>query len=280
MVRGARLRAALICGAGHSGSTLLGMILGSHPLAFFMGEGGKARYVGDATKPLHKRACKLCGDGCSVWGDFRWDRAAPLYPQVARRVDRRVIIDSTKNEEWIAARIAETRAVDGEPHLFLLLRDGRAVVNSRLRKYPDLDPQQAVHDFVAKIERAQTLYDAFDGPKMWVRYEQLATQPEAVIRAACDLLGLDYQPEMLRFHAADHHPLGGNNGPQFIAAQARSQTPNVAFMMPNKRSRQYYENHGQEIRLDLRWKHELSPEVVALFERIGGHLNTQSHGEA
>ena len=57
----------MICGAGHSGSTLLGMILGSHSQAFYMGEGGKARYLGDEKKPLRKRVCKICGEACPVW---------------------------------------------------------------------------------------------------------------------------------------------------------------------------------------------------------------------
>lgn len=270
---GARLTAGLICGAGHSGSTLLGMILGSHSRVFYMGEGSKARYIGDETKPLHKRVCKLCGEPCSVWEGFRWDRSAPLYEQVAKRTSRQVIIDSTKNDRWITERIAETRAAGGQPCLFLLMRDGRAVVNSRLRKYPDRDPEQLVHDWIAQMERSQALYAGFDGPKMCLHYEKLATEPEPMVRAACDLLGIPFEPAMLHFHAAEHHPLGGNNGPQFLAAKERFDTPDAAFVTLNKGSREYYEMHGSQIRLDLRWKQELSPENVALFDMVAGHLN-------
>jgi hypothetical protein len=272
MEGGARLTAALFCGAGHSGSTLLGMILGSHSQAFYMGEGSKARYVGDPDKPLHKRACKLCGDACPVWGDFRWDQTRPLYRQVAERTGRRTIIDSTKNADWIAERLAENRS-DARLCLFQLRRDGRAVMNSRLRKYPDHDPERLVRDWMAQMTRAQELYDGFDGPKMVVQYETLASAPEPVVRAACEVLGLAFEPAMLAYHAADHHPLGGNNGPQFIAARQRFGTADAAAVTLNPGNRTYYETHGAEIRLDLRWQRELAPDHAALFDKLAGSMN-------
>lgn len=280
MYGGARLKAGLICGAGHSGSTLLGMILGSHSLAFYMGEGGKVRYLADEKKPLRKRVCKLCGEACPVWGGFRWDRTAPLYEQVAARAHRRVIIDSTKDDSWIAERAAETRAAGGETYLFFLLRDGRAVVNSRLRKYPERDPEQQVRDWIAQIERSEALFAGFDGPKMRVRYEDLATDPGRVVRAACDLMDLGFEPAMLRFQDAEHHPLGGNSGTQFIAAKGRFEDPDDAFVTLNQRTRDYYETHDNAIRLDLRWKQELSPEHAAMFENLAGGFNqTMKWGE-
>ena len=274
---GTRLKAGLICGAGHSGSTLLGMILGSHSHAFYMGEGGKVRYLGDKEKPLYKRVCKLCGESCPVWGDFCWDQAQPLYEQVATRVDRPVIIDSTKNGDWITERVAETRAAGGEPHLFLLRRDGRAVVNSRLRKYPDRNTEQLIRDWMDQMERSQALYSNFDGPKMCVQYETLATEPEAVMHSACKLLGIPYESAMLHFHAAQHHPLGGNNGPQFLAAKERFENPEAAFVRLNQGTHQYYQTHDKKIRLDTRWKQEFSAENMALFDVMAGHLNNPAN---
>jgi hypothetical protein len=267
------LKTALICGAGHSGSTLLGMLLGSHSRAFYMGEGAKVRYLGDKTKPLHKRACKICGEACSVWGDFHWDRSASLHHQVAAHVGRDIIIDSTKNDAWIAERTAETCAAGGDPYLILLLRDGRGVLNSRLRKYPERDPETLVRDWIAQMERSRSLYDGFNGPKIQVRYETLATRPEPVMRSLCDMLGIGYEDAMLHFHAAEHHPLGGNNGPQYMAARTRFQNPDEVFVKLNQDRRQYYETHDAGIRLDLRWKRELSAENLAIFDRLAGDVN-------
>lgn len=270
MKQGGGLAVGHVCGAGHSGSTLFGMILGSHPHAFYMGEGKKVRYLGNSLKSLHKRACKMCGEDCSIWGAFRWDPTRSLYAQVAEHTGQRVIIDSTKNDIWIADRIVETRAHGGRPCLFLLLRDGRAVVNSRLRKYPDRDPAQVVLEWTDQMQRAQELYDRFDGPKLRLRYEHLVTQPDLVVSAACDLLGLSYDPGMLRFHETEHHPLGGNHGPQFIAATAR---PASAAPILSASARSYYQDHGPEIRLDLRWKQELSAEALDVFMKLAGDFN-------
>lgn len=271
-----RLRTVLICGAGHSGSTLLGMLLGSHSLGFYMGEGGKARYLGDKTKPLRKRVCKICGESCRIWGDFRWDRTKALYPQVADKVGRRVIIDSTKNDLWITERAAETRAVGGAPYLIFLQRDGRGVLNSRLRKYPDREPEALVQEWIMQMQRSQALFDGFDGPKISVRYENLAANPEIVMRSLCDWLEMPFESGMLRFQDAEHHPLGGNNGPQYLAAKARFENSDDAFVKLNSRVRGYYENHDAGIRLDLRWKQELSAENMALFNGLAGHLNIMS----
>ncbi|ABI66126.1 MULTISPECIES: sulfotransferase family protein [Maricaulis] len=268
-----RLSAVMICGAGHSGSTLLGMILGSHTDAFYMGEGGKARYLGDEKKPLRKRVCKICGEDCPVWAGFEWNGVSPLYAQVAAHVGQSVIIDSTKDERWIESRAEEVREGGGTPILLMLSRDGRAVVNSRLRKYPDRDPGEQIQAWIDKMATAQALFDGFDGPKMRVRYEDLAENSAATIKALCRLIGLEYQPGMADFASVEHHVLGGNSGTQFIAARSRFDDPDEAFVSLGSRTRDYYENHSGGIELDLRWKSELKPEHLAMFEQMAATAN-------
>lgn len=263
----------MICGAGHSGSTLLGMILGSHSHAFYMGEGGKARYLGDASKPLRKRVCKICGADCPVWSDFVWDRDRSLHEQVAAHAGRPVIVDSTKDEAWIEARADEAAAAGRRAALILLGRDGRAVVNSRLRKYPDRDPEQQIRDWVGKMETSTALFARFEGPKLRVRYEALASATEDVVREICDTVGLDFQPGMLRFADTPHHVLGGNSGTQYIAARTTLPDPGQAFVSLNDRTRDYYENHSGRIELDMRWRDELSAPHLALFDRLATRAN-------
>lgn len=269
------LRSVSLCGAGHSGSTLLGMILGGHSSAFYMGEGGKVRYLHDERKPLRKRVCKICGDDCPIWSRFQWDQAGALYPQLANHVDARMIVDTTKDERWIEARSAEMRAAGGIAALLFLTRDGRAVVNSRIRKYPERDPTDQIRQWADKIETSDALFQAFDGPKMRVRYEELATNPEAVTRRVCDLLKLDYDAEMLNFDQHPQHVLGGNSGTQFLVARNQFEDPQKAFVSLGERTREYYGEHAGGISLDLRWKDELSSEHEALFERLAGRANAE-----
>ena len=274
------LKVMMVAGAGHSGSTLLGMILGSHSQAFYMGEGGKARYLGDASKPMRKRVCKICGEDCPIWSDFVWDQEAALHAQVAQHVGKTIIVDTTKKDLWINARAAELREIGAQPHLILLTRDGRAVVNSRIRKYPERDPAKQIDDWMAQMQRSETVFENFDGPKLKVRYEELSTATEKVAREICQLLEIDFEPAMLRFAQTDHHVLGGNSGTQFIAARERFDDPDKAFVSLNDRTRTYYKDHHGGIELDLRWKHELSTEHTALFDQLAGSYNESMKWEA
>lgn len=266
-------RVCFICGAGHSGSTLIGLVLGSHPECFYAGEGGKTRFLHDEGKDLRKRVCKLCGPSCPVWGDFVVEDAPDLYEQIARRTSRSVIIDSTKDLDWIGDHTRTLVDAGVEPHLLYLQRDGRAVINSRVRKYPDRYPVQQIDQWLDQIQKTTDFYDAYPGQKTILHYEAFATDPAASARQLCQFLSIDYHPGMIRFFEFDHHPLGGNNGTQYLVA--RHQGPNLErpYNTLGDRSRSYYERHENGIKLDLRWTTELKAEVLELFERRAGEVN-------
>jgi hypothetical protein len=266
-----KLTGVMICGAGHSGSTLLGMVLSGLAGAVYIGEGAKVRYLGDASKPLKKRACKICGDDCAFWTGFSWRDGAGegLYAAVARHAGAAIVVDSSKKPDWIAARAEELRAAGHEARLIFLTRDGRAVVNSRLRKYPERDPADQISDWMDQIEAAEALSDAFPGPVMRLAYEDLATTPQDVAIRLAAFIGAPFDPAMLAFSRREHHPLGGNNGTQYLAARGQS----GVIVRPGARSAAYYEDHPDDIRLDLRWRAELRPEHAALFEQLAGPVN-------
>lgn len=255
-----------IAGAGHSGSTLLGLLLGSHPDAFYAGEAAKTRFLGDTRKPEHKRVCKLCGPECPVWGDFVVADSPDLYEQLARKTGAKVVIDSTKNLQWLDEKTEAVRAGGGRAALIFLQRDGRAVINSRVRKYPERDPEQLIRSWVQRMHKTQALYDAFEGPKVVVRYEELATAPARTLRRICEALDIAFDPEMLDFATREHHVLGGNNGTQWQVGRKLEDT----FVKLSARTRDYYGEHPEGIVLDLRWVDELPRDTLALFERIAG----------
>lgn len=241
-----------ICGAGHSGSTLLGLVLGSHSEVFYAGETEKTR-----------KGCKICGAECPVWSRF-----APhpdLYEAIARIVGKAVIADSSKPVRWIDQRVAELDRL-GVPHkLVYLARDGRAVVNSRVRKYGDAE--EAIAQWIAQIEATEALI-ARRGEEnvLRVRYEELVTSPEENVKRVCAFAGLTYEPSMLRYEEHEHHPIGGNTGTQSIVARDKMGVP--------ERGRGYYERLRGGFELDLRWKDEMSAEVRALFEERAGAMNS------
>jgi hypothetical protein len=271
--------AVSICGAGHSGSTLLGLVLGSHSSAFYAGEAKKSLFIGDERKPLRKRVCKFCGEDCPVWGGthFAVPPQPDLYEQLARLTGCGVVIDSTKDVGWIRARAEELDRGGVPQRRVFLSRDGRAVVNSRLRKY-GLAPAAAIDEWLAQVRATEALLAERPGDVIRVRYEELATAPEATVRRLCDALSLAYEPDMLRYEARAHHPLGGNTGTQSVVARAGQVAAPLAAIP--ERSRGYYEGLSGGFRLDLRWQRELSEEVRRLFEERAGSVNEPFRWEA
>ena len=260
-----------IAGAGHSGSTLLGLTLGSLEDVFYAGEAKKATFIGDETKPLRKRVCKICGPECSLWSRFVRPPTPDLYEHVAELSGCGTIVDSTKLPAWIRERRAELDA-SGTPHkLLFLTRDGRAVVNSRLRKYPRRDPSEVVDHWLSQLDQTEALAAERPWNTMRVRYEELATKPEATLRPVCAFLGVEFDGAMLRYETHEHHPLGGNTGTQSVVARATDIDSDLAQVPV--RSRSYYEPLRGGFRLDLRWREELRANALAIFEARAGSRN-------
>ena len=270
-----QLNAVMVCGAGHSGSTLLGLILDSQSDAFYVGEGGKVRYLHDAKKPIHKRVCKICGEACPVWSNFVWNRDAPLYRQVADHVGASLIIDTTKDTDWIRARTHELREAGDGACLVLLIRDGRAVVNSRMRKYPDRSPESEIERWLSQIRAGIELYESFDGPKLRVHYETLSRDPKGVIENLCLTFGIAFDPAMLDFQKSRHHPLGGNSATQFVAAKDYAAQHGKPFVSSSKRGKPFYEGLDGRIKPDTRWKQEFAESHAELFAKMAGSFNEQ-----
>jgi hypothetical protein len=263
--------AVAICGAGHSGSTLLGLALGSHSQCFYAGEAKKSTFFGDASVPLRKRACKLCGERCPVWSRVAIPPEPDLYEALARITERPVIVDSTKDVAWIRERAAELDRAGVAQKRIVLTRDGRAVVNSRLRKYADEDPARVIDAWIEQVERTEALAAERPSDVIRVRYEVLATEPEATLRRIAASLGLAFEPAMLRYEQAEHHPLGGNTGTQSVVARAGNAAGELVKVP--ERGRSFYAPLEHGFHLDLRWREELPESVQRLFDERAGKVN-------
>lgn len=258
-----------MAGAGHSGSTLLGLVLGAHPRAFYAGEANKSRFLGDEKTALRKRTCKVCGPSCPVWGDLVVE--GDLYEALSARTQRPIVVDSTKELSWIEAQAADLSSKGVRLALVSLSRDGRAVLASGLRKNPEADPRELSRAWVAQIEASAALAQRFEGRVTAVRYEALATAPEPTIRSLTDALGWSFEPAMLTPWSSEQHPLGGNAGTQSLLVGSRTHKDGALPVSGDKR--RYYEDHPRDFLLDTRWRSELSSDAVRAFEEIAGQTN-------
>ncbi|WP_072622231.1 sulfotransferase [Spirulina major] len=268
-------KVCFITGTGHSGSTLLGLLLGNHSQSFYCGEGEKSRFLTKEKAPLQKRSCKFCGIHCPVWGTVSLTSDCDLYEQLSQHISTTLgitaplMIDSTSGADWIHQQYKKLVKTEAKPHLIFLKRDGRGVVNSYRRKYPDLSIETIIENWIEKIKKAQALFEEFAGPKIIIHYEELASNTTSILKGLCDFLTIPHEPQMRDFSRQTYHILGGNNGTQFLAARHQSQL--LQTMTPS--NRQYYQEHQSDIILDLRWQQELSPEQHQIFARLASEVN-------
>jgi hypothetical protein len=270
-------RVAFVAGAGHSGSTLLGIMMGAHPSVFYAGEARKSSFFGDLDKPLKKRACRLCGEACPVWSRLAEVPGDDLYARLCARTGRPVVLDSTKNVPWIEENAARVRASGRGALLLLLQRDGRAVVASRRRKYPERPVCEHAAAWREQIEASRALAARFSGPVLDVRYERVARGPERELERAAVFLGLSFVPAMLAPWTTEQHPLGGNSGTEYLLTKGRTTS---GLTEVTEAARAHYAAHPRAIVLDERWRSEMSEADLAEFEREAGEANHQTAWEA
>jgi hypothetical protein len=174
--------------------------------------------------------------------------------------------------------------MDWSPVLIYLTRDGRAVVNSRLRKYPERGVEVESREWKKTAERMNAFYAKFPAERrLTVTYEHLASDPAESIREICQFLQLDFEPQMLRFWEQEHHTTFGNDGTRSLIARNRimaqeqqtARADTEAIKRVRGRHGAHYDDVGLAIKLDLRWTRELTPEQLAVFDAIAGDTNKQ-----
>lgn len=219
----ARPRILYIACPGHSGSTLLDLLISRHSR---IGTVGELKSV--TTNP--NAAC-LCGvrpfSACAFWrevdvqlkvsaglalgeldlvtpdpGRFVAHNAA-LYAAIARVTGESVLVDSSKSRRRLEGMLASD-AFSLTP--IQLVRDPRGVVYSNLAK------GRSLVEYSAKYRRAQrTTRRLLDGrAHVRIRYEELAREPERVLGRVMRELGFELEPQQLDWRGGERHSVGGN----------------------------------------------------------------------
>ncbi len=272
-----------IIGLGHSGSTLLGNLLGSAQGAI---------HIGEIPSPISRKKviqCKICNPGdCPIWDKLinkryifklhkkysRYIRLAKMsgfhklsrlftiqknyvYEKIFLSIpDKQLIIDSSKSTYW-ASFNKKTRYV--KKYIFLN-RDIRAVLASYNRIYSDLytGRMTIINRILNNIKRFHTSIKPND--KYILNYEELILSPENHLKKLCDFLDLKYSPEILEYYKNKFHLIGGNSGliQQFLRYHQLDDTE-FSKKYTDQLNYRYYEQNKIGLNLDERWKEELNP---------------------
>ena len=291
-------KVVFIMGIGRSGSTLVELMIGSHPDCFSLGE------ISKLPKLLQKKKENWFAPGSTFWqdnftqneleelalgfSDRRLTSYIPLkveksvrsllgmdaifnpYTQLFAKTNAKLLTDSSKHVHWISNKLKAKEFRNGNVDAYLLynVRDGRAVVNSYLRLERD-SIEDISNRWVRLWHQYQGLYATFpDDKRMTVRYEELVTDPETTMEGVCRWLNLDFRPDMVEYWKHPHHHIVGSRGTSALISKFRGQQ-----LRNLDKHGAYYQDLEFKIKLDLRWKQELSPENLGVFNRISGGLN-------
>ncbi len=289
---------------GHSGSTLLGHVLGAHP---------QAVHVGEIPTPLRRGRpflCRVCeGAACPIWGGalpeplvraalrrFRRERWLPaplhglgggdlrcaLHRRVFDALPRtRLVVDSSKTLAW--ARWNRGGGRELRVVWLHLRRDLRGVLASHLARDRPASATATTRSLVAHTRRILRLLEGVEaGDRLSIRYEDLVTRPEEVVGELSGELGLAFDPAMLDYYKSPQHVIGGNPGPTYqVRSHLGRARPDLEFLDTTSTENQRYYREGRPgFRLDERWRQRLTGEMLADFERLAGPLNRRlGYGE-
>lgn len=219
-----------LAGKSHSGTTLAGLLLGAHSQVFCIGEvkviSSKAR-----TAPLEYARDTMCTCGasltrCAFWSavDGRLETATgtPLWKSelygddpahfkernkaflsaVSEASGRPFLVDSSKDPERLDLLLRA--GFDVRP--VHVLRGPHGVVFSELR----LGRDWAWHarDYTRQYRKIRATLAG--NPHFLLRYEELASNPRAIISQLMDWLGLSFQESQLEWRASAQHLISGN----------------------------------------------------------------------
>lgn len=180
-----------------SGSTLLRVLLNSHPQIRAPHEMHLRTLSVDLTKPYTKKAMDELGLDHRELEYLLWDRI--LHRELVLS-GKQIIVDKTPgtgvwerlHEGWPKAR-----------YLFLL-RHPASMVSSLINNRPERELDATVREVRMYIEAVEAARNGLEG--LTVRYEDLTEQPADVTQKICAYLGVPWTPGMLEYRKGDHGP--------------------------------------------------------------------------
>lgn len=130
-----------------------------------------------------------------------------LFDAVCEKTGDEYVVDSAKSP--IRMKLLHLLR-PGEVRVIYLIRDGRAVADSYMRRY-GWSPQRAARTWWR--EHRNTLLTLMTMPNAVihaVKYDEFCREPSNNLKKICDFLGLRFEERMLEFRSGESHQVGGN----------------------------------------------------------------------
>jgi hypothetical protein len=188
-----------------SGSTLLRVLLDSHSQIHSPPE----LHVGDLEVRVKgkygERWLREIGLRPERLEYLLWDRL--LHRELQSSGGKRYIVNKNPTDVFIADRLRECWP---DAHFIFLLRHPMAIAQSRQRARPQDPPDRNLTRVLRYCNALEAARQAHPG--LTVRYEDLAADPETVMRQVCGFLEVRWEAEMLDYGKFDHGRFGPGLG--------------------------------------------------------------------
>lgn len=262
----------------YSGSTWANMLLGSHSQGFSVGEMDWIAKTGQAL-------CTLHGANCPLWQRFEVNSPVNPFEQIAQLTGRRLLV-VTNTRRYLDAQ----QHADFARRYVFLYRDGRAVAASAKRKYPQTPFWRCARNWARSIAKRHAFIRQQDpATVIEVCYEKLQQETASELRRICAFLELEYEPNMLAYHQAEHHVIGGNPGAMSTVADAQhlgalhnpivgrqeldAPQNKLAVRNAGQVDLDHYRANAPDQFRDERWKKELTNWQLRQFALLAGRWN-------
>jgi hypothetical protein len=223
-----------VLGAGGSGTTLLGLMLGNGETGFACGE---LRVWYRPYSPAHfSLSCWCQQNPCPVWSRVGGFPEREVYTRIVETTGAGVITDSSKWLDWRrdtsrwarAQGMAVSEAVVWRRPLDMLhtwwrrgrlgKKDGRPPEGEELAQAARLALTRRFCSYYGAI------LDDTRGGAAVISYEELVERPGELLAALCGRIGIPYEEGQERFWEGGHHTLFGNDT---VARTLRSDEPRL-----------------------------------------------------
>jgi hypothetical protein len=269
----------VVVGVGRSGTTLLRLMLDSHPLLAVPPETGFLPEIEQRAASLDADSLAELIAGFHTWPDFRLDpaelraelrRLEPFSATAGARCFYRVYARRFEKTRWGDKTPVYCRSMPAierllpEAHFIHLIRDGRDVALSLRPLWfaPGQDMRTLAAYWRDDVEAARR-----DGAGcrryLELRYEELVLDPEEVLRRICAFLDLPFAVEMHDYHsraALRMSELEGREMPALRITREQRLAQHPLLDSPPRPERVG------------RWREAMTPDERREFEAVAGEL--------
>lgn len=219
-----------ISSLAHSGSTVLDLLLGSHPDIISLGEIYSA--IEEFNKPQRICTCGREVPNCRVWGPVRREldkkshyTFAEAYKILFKVVEDvygkdKIIVDSSK---WITPLKLVSEEFNDKLYTLFLLKDIRSFVYSmglnerrKIQRKKEWDkiykasfPYNTVLWFWHNLQLKQYITN-HSFRYLQLGYEELCFHPKEILKKVCNFLGIEFVEDMLKPENSESHIIRGN----------------------------------------------------------------------